>query len=91
MTKPSVDRIIRDSRDGCLVLSQGEAKVMVDEIVRLRAALVKHAIFQHVRMAEGGGTVPSGYSCEHCDVECGGTLQELRHRSDCPLSFLNHQ
>jgi len=39
MTKPSVDRIIRDSRDGCLVLSQGEAKVMVDEIVRLREAL----------------------------------------------------
>lgn len=39
MTKPSIDRIIRDSRDGCLALSQGEAKVMVDEIVRLRAAL----------------------------------------------------
>jgi len=36
MTKPSVDRIIRDSRDGCLALSQGEANVLVDEIIRLR-------------------------------------------------------
>lgn len=36
MTKPSIDRIIRESRAECLVLSQGEAKVMVTEIVRLR-------------------------------------------------------
>lgn len=39
MTKPSIDRIIRDSQAECLVLSQGEAKVMVDEIVRLRGVL----------------------------------------------------
>ncbi len=39
MTKPSIERIIRDSRAECLVLSRGEAKVMVDEIVRLRAVL----------------------------------------------------
>lgn len=39
MTKPSIDRIIRDSRRECLVLSRGEANVMVDEIVRLRAVL----------------------------------------------------
>lgn len=36
MTKPSIDRIIRDAKRECLVLSRGEANVMVDEIVRLR-------------------------------------------------------
>jgi len=56
MTKPSVDRIIRDSRAECLVLSQGEVKVMIEEIVRLRAAL---APFAAARTEEGYfGTVP---------------------------------
>ena len=41
MTKPSIDRIIRDSQAQCLVLSQGEAKVIVDEIVRLRGLFKK--------------------------------------------------
>lgn len=36
MTKPSIDRIIRDAKRECLVLSRGEANVLVDEIVRLR-------------------------------------------------------
>lgn len=62
-----------------------------EEIDRLRSALNKVAVVRHVRMAEGGGTVPSGYSCEICEVECGGKLAELRHMSNCPLFPLNSQ
>lgn len=59
------------------------------EIERLRDALRKLAVHEHVRMAVGGGTVPNGFSCEVCGVNCGGKLSELRHMSNCPLSFLN--
>lgn len=62
-----------------------------DENKKLREALAKHAIMSHHRMAEGGGTVPSGFSCEICEVECGGKLSELRHLSTCLLFQLNHQ
>lgn len=41
MTKPSIDRIIRDSQRECLVLSRGEANVIVDEVVRLRSLFKK--------------------------------------------------
>lgn len=62
-----------------------------NRISSLLATLQKHAVVSHHRMAEGGGTVPSGFSCEICEVECGGKLSELRHKSDCPLFPLNHQ
>ncbi len=62
-----------------------------DEIEKLRAALQKHAMNHHYRIAEGGGSVSSGYSCDICEVECDGKLSELRHLSTCPLFPLNHQ
>lgn len=51
-------------------------------------ALRKVSIVSHHRMAEGGGTVPAGFSCEICGVECDGKLNELRHMSECPLYML---
>lgn len=51
-------------------------------------ALRKVAIVHHVRMAYGGGTVPSGYSCEVCDANCEQG-DSLIHADDCPLSVLN--
>lgn len=60
------------------------------EIARLREALRKVAIVSHHRMAEGGGTVPSGFSCEICDAECDQG-QPLIHVGDCPLTVLNPQ
>ena len=61
------------------------------EVERLRSALQKVAVVHHVRMAAGGGTVPSVYSCEICGVECGVKLSELRHMSNCPLFPLNNR
>lgn len=58
------------------------------EIDRVRSALVKVAVVHHVRMAQNGGTVPSGYSCEICDANCDHG-EQLQHRTDCPLSVLN--
>lgn len=64
-----------------------------EEIDRLRRALRKLAIVSHHRLAEGGGTVLTGYSCEICEVESDGAdgLTFMRHRSDCPLFPLNPQ
>lgn len=70
-------------------LTCGACQKAMAEIAQLRAALEKVAVIHHYRMAQGGETVPSGYSCEICEVECGGKLSELRHRSDCPLFPLN--
>lgn len=57
MTKPSIERIIRDSRAECLVLSRGEAKVMVDEIVRLRKVLLMVASGHQGGHSASGGAI----------------------------------
>jgi hypothetical protein len=55
-------------------------------IAALRAALRDFAVRQHVRMAQGGGTVPNGYSCKICGAECERDML-LIHDVRCLLAI----
>lgn len=73
MTKPSIDRIIRDSQAECLVLSRGEANVVVDEVVRLRGLFKKvqdHCAGDaHPRWGRDAATMNSrGYLLDICNA-----------------------
>lgn len=54
-------------------------------IEQLRAALRKQAVKQHVRLAEGGGTVPNGRSCSLCSAQWDEDQPE-RHEAACLLN-----
>lgn len=73
MTDPAYieDRLVMDSK-----------QELVDHIYRLREALARIAVVEHVRLAEGGGTVPNGLSCKLCRAECGPNAP-LVHNNDC--------
>jgi hypothetical protein len=55
------------------------------EVVKLRHALRSLAVHQHVRMAAGGGTVPSGGSCVLCKTEWPAGWPE-NHTAACLLA-----
>lgn len=45
------------------------------------------AVIRHVRLAQGGGEVHSGYHCEACAAECGPGV-DLEHEAGCLLQRL---
>lgn len=60
-------------------------EMLLVEIDELRKNLRRFAVRQHVRMASGGGTVPSGGSCEVCKTEWSEGQPES-HRASCLLA-----
>ncbi len=62
-----------------------EALRLSEENDKLRAALRRFALRRHVRMASGGGEVPSGGSCALCNTEWRRDQPEA-HRANCLLA-----
>lgn len=62
-----------------------EALRLSEENDELRAALRRHALRRHVRMASGGGEIPNGGSCELCGSGWREGQPEA-HRASCLLA-----
>lgn len=87
------DKVARDMQDAngeFIAHAPEDVSFLLDEIGRLRNALVKVAVCNRYKPAHDGGSEYIGQCCEVCDADCGAG-DALTHTADCPLSVLNPQ